>query len=43
MKARHQNLQTEAKTINTSNLLLRKEQLEISKLNFVEELARRDP
>ena len=43
MKARHSQLQKEAKTLNTSNLQLRRQQLEVAKINFIEELGRRDP
>ena len=43
MKARHSQLQKEAKTSNTNHLQLRREQLEVAKMNFIEELGRRDP
>ena len=43
MQARHQQMRSEARTINTDNVLLRRQQLHTAKLNFLEEMARRDP
>lgn len=43
MKARHTQLQKEAKTSNSNHLQLRREQLEVAKMNFIEELSHRDP
>ena len=42
MSSRHAQLRQEARTLNTNNLLMRREQLQQAKMQFLEELARRD-